>query len=463
MRSTETSSNALVEIDTLSLQEGSLQFLMNEAVDRAAYDMAMKAIEPLAELDDIIKKGTAMRNTQVAIRKCIENVNKAITSKPDPILSALRLSDPQKKLVDAITACEVLKFSILNAMDAVRMNFITDFKRELKFYTDEAIVYNVMGTAPSLRLSNPQRAPFSKVKDLASYDVIHQGRSFMVVGPEVSGATGTVVLPVPGSGYGIPLRNVAPGKIYVVARNADGEPAPAQSGLKSLFLKISPPPTGRGILDDTISKIATDKGFDLKEIVRSNFKIPTPAEGMLVSIYRAMRKRPAVRPPELPADDFADDLEKIKLSDFKEYFEAIVQKTQGASGDVTTYDTADTLFFGGLASVSGMLGLSRPSAAPTGGGAGSSGRGGGAAGGGGGGGTSGAPVFSHSLRNVLSNPMIAAGSTPAERSANMAKITSALNQEELRSTLNRLTGGSVVFTEGTVDRWCELAGIKEGR
>jgi hypothetical protein len=36
-----------------------------------------------------------------------------------------------------------------------------------------------------------------------------------------------------------------------------------------------------------------------------------------------------------------------------------------------------------------------------------------------------------------------------------------LNKDALRGILNTLTAGSVVFTEGTVERWCEIAGIKE--
>lgn len=470
MRSTETSLAKLAEIDARSLEKHDLKFLMNEGLDRSAYDMAMKAIEPLAELDDIIDRGTKMPRTQAAIRQCIRNVNDAITSDPDPILNALNLSDTQKKLVDSITACEVLKFSMLNAFDAVRMNFITDFRKELKFYTDEVISYTVVGsTAGGLRLLNPQRAPFSKVKEMTSYDIIHRGASFMIIGPESSAAGGSVVLRVPGTSLGLPLDNVSPGKIYVAGRNSDDEPAPIANGHKALFLGVTPP--ARGMLDDTIESISNRPGrdFDLVSVARSNFRVPAPAEGMLVSIYRAIRGRTAFKPPGITADEFVEDLKIVTLSDFKKYFEALVTKTEGATGDIVSYDIADTLFFAGLASVGGMLGISRPAGSAPGGGSTSGGTGedpgDGSASGGGSGASRGAGrvIVRHSLRNVLTNPMIAAGATPAERSANLAKISSAINQDELRTTLNRLTNGSVVFTEGTVDRWCELAGIKESR
>ena len=476
MGSVDTNKRSLVEADTVSLENRSLKFLMNEAVDRAAYEMAMKAIEPLSELDDVIDSGTKMPNTQAAIRKCIRDVNNAITSSPDPILSALRLSDAQRDLINAITACEVLKFSMLNAMDAVRMNFITDFRKDLKFYTDEVISYTVV-SAPGnrLRLVSPQRVPFSKVKETSSSNVLFKtpasmSPSFMIVGQESASAGGRVVLVVPGSSVGIPVYNVSPGKIYITGRDVDDEPAPVDGTLKSLFLNLTPPP--RAVLDETIEDLSTRSGrsFDLNAVVASNFRVPGPAEGMLMSIYRSIRGTSSVKPPSIKADDFKNDLKDITLSDFKKYFETLVSKTEGATGDITTYDTADMLFLGGLGAVSGALGITRSpspagggSGAPAGGagGAGGRGGGGGTGGGGGGGGGPGPSVARHSLRNILTNPMHVAGATAAEKSANLSKLSSAINSDELRSTLNRLTGGSVIFTEGTVDRWCELAGIKE--
>lgn len=468
MKVTEQDNELLIESDNSSL----LDLLLNEAVDRSSYDMAMKFIEPLSELEDIISKGsTPMPNTQRAIRDCIRKVNTAITASPDPILSALQLSNSQKQLVDAITACEVLKLSILNAMDAVRMNFITDFKKELKFYTDEVIAYNVLGSSGSLSLSNPQRQPFSKVKDLGDYETIRYGTNFMIIGPEATSAGGTVVLRVPGTSLGLQLRNVSSGKIYLTGRDSDGDPSPIPDGIKSNFLGISAP--ARGIMDDTIYDLSnrTGKSFNLRALISDNFRVPAPAEGMLTSIYRLIRKRPAIQPPSISPSDFADDIGNVTLGNFKKYFEAIVSKTEGTSGDMVTYDTADALFFGGLATVSGALGLTRkpppppspdvdggssPGAARAGarGAGGGSGTGGGVVGGGG---------RQHSFDNFIRSASMVKGSTPAEKAANLNTLLNIIDKSGMRQELNRVVGPNVVFTESTVDRWSKLAGIKEGK
>jgi hypothetical protein len=55
------------------------------------------------------------------------------------------------------------------------------------------------------------------------------------------------------------------------------------------------------------------------------------------------------------------------------------------------------------------------------------------------------------------HPDIIKGGTDAERARNLAVI----DQDGLRRALNKLTGRNVVFTEGVIDRWRELAGIEE--
>lgn len=454
------------------------ELIINEAVDRETNEMALKSIEPLSELEEMLESINKMPDTKAAIGKCIDDIRDAINSKPSKILSALRLSNSQKGLVDAITAGEVLKFSMLNAMDALRMSFISDFKKEL---ADEVISFNVVGQAPSLVLSNPGRAPFSKVSELGEYHTITHGTHFMIVGPKLTNPGGSIVMRVPTTSFGLQLKNVSPGPIYITGRDSEGNPAAVPDGVKKMFLgNIAIP--NRAIIDKKIVDLLTVKRKlnpakapdAVKNIVKPNFRVPAPVEGMLTGIYRAIRRSKAVKPPGLDADTFASEVKELTLGEFKRVFNAIVSKTEGAKGDFTTYDLADSLFLGGLAAVSGALGITRtpkvptsPAAAgstsvPTGGGAPPPGSPQGR-------GSSGAPPAPpanaphHSLRNVLSNPMIAAGSTPAERSANMSKISNALNQDELRRTLNSLTGGAIVFTEGTVDRWCELAGIKEGR
>jgi hypothetical protein len=55
------------------------------------------------------------------------------------------------------------------------------------------------------------------------------------------------------------------------------------------------------------------------------------------------------------------------------------------------------------------------------------------------------------------------GSNPSEKAANLSTLMNLIDQDEMRVELNRFVGPGVVFTEGTIDRWCELAGIKENR
>ena len=473
MRSFSKTTRDRKEIDSISLRNKSMGFLLEASVDRSSFDSALKSIEPLSDLEDLMKDVDpittrhSMPKTAKAIRDAINRVNKAISSSPDPILSIVGLDNKQKELVDAITAAEVLKFSILNSMDAVRMLFINDFKKNLRIFDDEAISYNVVPNGSiGLKLSTPQRVPFSVAKDVRPYEIHSHGRTFMVIGPETSGPGDSVSLRVPGSSSPLVIRNVNPGKIYLTGRNTDGEPEPVNKNLKQLFLKIPPPSTSDiDLISKKIGKIATDRKFNLKDTVSKNFKIPQPAEGTIVSIYRAIRRTSAVSPPTMPSDDLFKDLNNMSLERFKKIFNAFVEKTSNSTGDMSTYDLTDTLFFSGLAIVSGMLGTAPPpgpAAGGTSGGTTSPGITGGSTAASGAGGPTGGAAR-HSLKNILSDPTIATGATPAERATNLNTLKSSINQDALRSALNTLTGGSVVFTESIVDRWSELAGIKESK
>lgn len=463
--------NSTHDHDVQSLNEMNMNFLLDEAVDRSMFDTALRTIEPLSELEDLLTAGSnEMPNTAKAIRDVIKSVNEAMSARPNPILSAIGLADPQRDLLNAITSAEVLKFSILNAMDAVRMMFITDFRKSnLKFFEDEVIVYNVTDqSAGTARISSPQRAPFAKVKDMGSYEIYMQGSNYMLIGPEASGAGLSATWSIPGLGS-YSLTGVSAGKMYLVGRGSDGEPTPAPGGFKSLFLRVAQP-ADRGVLDKTIDFLATDpsrgnKTFDLNKVVKENLRVPQPVEGTIVSIYRAIRKKQAIQPPALDPSDLAADLKDITLDAFRKYFEALVEKTTNSTGDMSSYDIADTLVFGGLASVSGMLGLTRPDSpgdsaggSSRGAGPGDTGRGG--PGGGGGGGRGGR---SHSFNNFINSASIVKGSTPAERAANLSTVLGLIDRDSMRQELNRFVGPNVVFTEGAVDRWCELAGIKEGK
>lgn len=454
--------NLIRERDEVSLNSHDMNFLL-EDVDRSAYEKALQYIQPLSELEDVFEKLPA---TKRAIREVINRVNAAVASDPDPILNALGLSNDQKELVDSCTSAEVLKLSLLNSFDAVRQLLITDFARNPKIYEDEAIELRVIPSARSRGAADvrePKRVPYSTVESLADYTVHWQDGGNMIVGPDIGGRLYNLSWTLPRTTATINMRNVPAGKIYLVSRE-EGDPAPVSPLKKRDILGI--PLTPRGSLDKTLDFLSTDttrdKTFDLPAVVDRNFRIPAPAMGFVESIYRSMRARPPIQPPNLAASDLSNELKDLTLAEFRTYFRALVEKTTTATGDMTTYDVADTLFLGGLAWVSGILGItSSPPSAPastapgSGGGTapGSSGPGGGSASGGG--------DRRHSLNNILSDPSIVTGATPAERAANLRALRSAVNQEELRRALNTLTAGTVVFTEGTVDRWSELAGIKE--
>lgn len=449
--------------DDSSLVGRSMSFLL-EDVDRSSYDKALQYIQPLSELEDIFED---LPSAKSAMRTAINRVNSAITSDPDPILGALGLSDSQKELIDACTSVEVLKLSLLNAFDAVRQLLITDFSKIPKMYEDEAIEIRVI---PSSRVRStaearaPKRVPFSVVSSMNDYAVHWQDGRNMIIGPDSSSdRLYDLTWNLPRTTMSISMNNVPAGKVYLVAR-VEGDPAPVTPEKKRDILGI--PLTPKGALARTLGDLSTDtarrKTFDLETVVKSNFKVPSPAMGFVESIYRKMRSRPAVRRSNLDATVLANEMKGLTLEKFKNYFRELVERTTTATGDITTYDVADTLFFGGLAWVSGLLGITNAPSAPGGpaapGGAGSSPAGDAGAGGGAGGGE-----VRHSLRTILSDPAIAAGSTPAERAANLSSLRSSINQDELRKNLNRLTAGKVVFTESTVDRWCELAGIREGK
>jgi len=468
--------NSMSDHDIYSLNEMSMSFLLDEAVDRSMFDTALRTIEPLSELEDLITAGSnEMPNTAKAIRDVIKSVNDSISAKPNPILSAMGLADPQRDLLNAITTAEVLKFSILNAMDAVRMMFITDFKKNnLKFFEEEAVVYNVVDAGPgAARLSTPQRVPISKVKELGSYEIYEQGNNYMLIGPESAGAGRTATWNIPGVGS-FAISNLSLGKMYLVGRGSDGEPTPVPDGFKTLFLRVVKP-ADRGVLDKTIDFLATDpsrgnKTFDLGKVVKDNLRVPQPVEGTIVSIYRAIRKKQAIQPTTLTPIELTSDIEGITLDAFRKYFEALVEKTTNSTGDMVSYDIADTLVFGGLASISGMLGLTRPEGgredgSVAGGGA-SAGGGRGTGSAGGSGGSAGAvrgASRSHSFNNFINTPSIVKGATPTERAANLSTVLGLIDRDSMRQELNRFVAPNVVFTEGTIDRWCELAGIKEGK
>lgn len=459
--------NLMHERDMASLSSNDMRFLL-EDVDRSPYEKALKYIEPLSELESIFKK---LPKTQSAIRAVITKVNAAVSSDPDPIIAAIGLGNSQKEFVNACTSAEVLKLSLLNVFDSVRQLIITDFKQTIKFYDDSAIKMDVtkQSNESNAKVTNIKSVSFSEIKGLGSYNTYWSSPHQMIIGAESDRSTVNVSWEIPNTSASIEIKNVPTGKVYLVKREG-GEPAPVDSFIKAKILGDKLP--DRGNLDKTITNLSkrSEKIFDLADVVKRNLKVPAPVVGAIETIYRKLRDRPAISPPTISAADLAKELGDLTLSEFKEYFNALVERTTEATGDITTIDISDTLVLGGLTYIGGLLGISKPVLAPSPAGAGakpsatatpdeapsredrprrkqarpvaSSNT------------KSSAEVPRHSLSTILKRPSII-------NSANQDVVLRGIDQEALRRELNSLVGGSTIFTEGTVNRWTELAGIKE--
>jgi hypothetical protein len=486
-----------------------MRLLLEDTVDRSAYNTAQVSIGPLSAFESLIRP--SMPNTANAFRASIKKITAAVSANSDlesSITSALGLSKPQQELIDAITASEVLKFSVLNAMDAVRMLLLTDFEKVSPLFEDEAIVLDVKKpiaipnhlrarsgpTHELAHISHPQRVKFSSIKNLGDLDILANETDCMIVGPSGDADKFNVKLDNITSTHPFIFKNLPLGKSYLVGRDSEGNPAPLGLRKKSLIVKIAVP-SDRGVLDKTIKDLAarTDVGFNLDEVVKSNFKLPDAAESMIVKIYRHFRNTaPSLRAPaDLKVAEFITDIESLKLWQFKKFFEDIVSKTSNAIGDMETFDITDRLVLGGLTAISAYFGFSPPTEPSTsstssgssnsgtgetsgpdagsgrsggagggGGSGGTGGTGGGSGGSGGGSGGGGNGLVQRSLHTFLSTPEIVKGSTPAERSANLASLNNLINKDGLRRELNRVVSRPTMFIE-SIERWQELAGIKE--
>lgn len=465
MRSMKTAKRR--RVDESSLKNLDMDFLVNEAVDRSMFETARDSITPLSEIMAVASKFGTMPGTTAAIRSTIKKVTDALSARPDPldqILSAAGLDTKQKALVNAVTDAEVLKFSILNGMDAGRLLILNEFKKDsIRFYTDEALEFRLVIRGPGVPIfaRDAITVPFATITRMGDFEIYYQDDDCMVIGAPSANRPRDVNVIVPGYGTWR-INDVTSDKIYLVGRDSSGDPIPTPLALKQTYKRLRAAPS-RGSMDQ---KVKTISGFDV-DVVKNNFKVPAPAEGAVVSIYRAIRGTSAVPTPGLAASTFANEVAELKLEEFKELFEKVAESTTNSTGDVVSYDSADVLFFAGLSAISGLLGTTRPGTPPPspGGGGGTGGGGGGSPGGGGGpgggpGDGGGGPVVRHSLSNILLRPSVMSGRDQTERETNLRLI----NQDNLRRELNSLTGGRVIFTEGAlIDRWCELAGIKESK
>jgi hypothetical protein len=400
-------------------------------------------------------------------------------------MSAVGLTSKHKDLIDAITKTEVLKFSILNAMDAIRLLVLSDYKKIDKFYSDQVVALQIIpptGPAPTIaRFGQAKTVPFADAKSLGDdYTVYIRETNFMLIGPETSAP----LIPARLDLRGAPpmFARVPTGKLFFVRRNPEGDPAPVEGPLKQLFLNLASAPAP-GVLNQSIDARSTAKGFDVNDVVNDNFKVSTAAAGKIENAFRIFKQRsPDLKPDtsQLDPSDLADDIKNLSLKDFRECFAAFTDNTTTDPGDMETYDLADTLVLTGLSTIVGMFTGTReptpgassgagpgapgvPGAAGGAGGSGVPGGAGGAGGGGAGGGRGGgAPLRSQSLDNFIRTTAIVKGANAAERNANLGSLMNLIDQPALRRELNRVVGPSFVFTEGhDVERWKKLAGIKE--
>ena len=490
MREVKKQQKKSVTLAELSLRDYSMDFLMEAAADRSALDLASNAIDPLSNIESAIDQ--KMPKTAAGIRKSINLVNKKMSESPglaSSVMSALNLTSKHKDLIDVITKTEVLKFSILNAMDAVRLLLLADYKRVDKFYSDQVVMMQIIPTSappgappPIARFGPAKTVPFSEAKALGDgYSVYIRETKFMLIGPETSAP----LVPARLDLRGMPpmFARVPAGKLYFVERDAEGDPSPVSGNVKLKFLNLATSPAP-GVLNQKVSARATAKGFDVKDTVNGNFKVSTTAAGKIENAFRIFKRRPPSLKPDsslLDAADLAAEIEDLTLADFKECFSAFTDNTTVDPGDMDTYDLADTLVLTGLSTIVGMFtgtreatpgagsgGGTGPGAptSPGGSGSGSGGSGGsgsGRGGGGGGGPDSGAPLRSQSFDNFIRTTAIVKGATPAERNTNLSSLMNIIDQGAMRRELNRVVGPTFTFTEGSVERWKQLAGIKEGK
>jgi len=484
-------------------------YLLSEAatVDRSAYEKALASVRPLSAFEDLIK--AKMPGTALAFRKSIKKITDAISDRPSSVLVAAGLSRSQQSLINAITASEILKFSVLNAMDAVRMLILSDFERTTRFFDDEAIMLTLKrptSVGGSARLSRPQRVPFSMIKDIGAFDIFDEAVRTMTIGPagDAEGYNVTFV-PTTTGATATPFNNLPIGKSYLVGKDSEGNPEPLRPRIKAYLTNVAVP-ARPSVFSKKISELAGENDFVLNDVVTANLKLPDEAERLIVSFLNSISARAGIttnirEPTDLTVDVFSAELEELTLLDFKKFFEDIILKTSNGGGSITDFDSSD-IALTGLAGIAAWLGIISPtssggasgagspgtSGGGPGGGGGSGGSGGsggggtggsggsggggtggggsggggssGGSGGGGSGGSRGPSIRSHSLNNFLNTSSIVNGATPAEKATNKATLDSLLDKAALRQELNRFVGPSVMFTE-SVDRWCKLAGIKE--
>ncbi len=486
MKADITQKKKMASLAELSLRDHKMDFLLEASADRSAADLASKAIEPLSNIENEIG-GSKMPQTAAGIRKSINNVNKKISSTPGlatSVMSAFGLASKHKELVDEITKTEVLKFSILNAMDAVRLLLLTEYKKIDKFYTDQVISLQVIpppatpagATPPLARFAPAKTVPFSEAKALGdNYAIYIRETKFMLIGPETTAPLMAARLDIRGAP---PMFTRVPaGKLFFVQRDAEGDPAPVLGPLKVKFLGISAPPAP-GVLNQKVEDVARARTFNVRKVVTDNFKVSTAAASKIENAFRMFKGRsPDLKPDAafLRPGVLAAEIEKLTLKDFKECFAAFTENTTNDAGNMETYDLSDTLVLTGLGAITAMFGGTRgsPTGAAGGPAAGSSGGGGGSAGGGGGaapgsgggspgGGGSSIPPRSQSFNDFIRTTAVVKGSTAAERAANLNNLMNLVDADAMRRELNRVVGPSFVFTEGhSIDRWKKLAGIKE--
>lgn len=464
---------------------GPARRILREAATREVYELASNVASTMGQLESDLKN---MPKLTKAIAKARQEIISAINADESWLMRKLGFKDKNQSLSNAIIEAEMLRLAALNAMDSVKLTIIKDFNKATRLDDSEIIKWTatpITGGASRGAVSQPRRAPFSEIAGL-DYEIYSAPGSMMVIGPKPTGALNDISFSAPGwPAGGLTLFDVPFGNFYLTRVDDDGDPSPLLKTDKTATLAIRD--TTPAELGKTISSlVAAEKRsrgrgstLDLQQIISDHFKVPTDEQGFIETLARKIFSRPRIGSFDrfYKSADMYSDVRSLTLNDFKKNYVMLKDKTLPGSGD-RPIDEIDAVVAGGLTSLAVALGMRPPAPPPASPGspaasggsasAGSSGAAGAPAPGGPGGvspgRTSRATPMNRSLRNFLQNNVeIVKGADSAEKQRNLQTLLNTLDTDGLRRELNRAVGPTVVFTEGNIDRWRELAGIPKER
>lgn len=452
--------------------------ILREAATREVYDLATTVANTMGQLESEIQN---MPKLTRAIAKSRQEIVNSINADESWLMRKLGFKDKNQSLSNAIIEAEMLRLAALNSMDAVKLTIIKDFNKATRLDDPEVIRWNVVpdSRTPSRAglAGSARRAPFSEISGL-NYEIYARSSTMMIIGPQPTGILYDVSFTAPGWASGpIMVYQVPVGNFYLVRIDDDGDPAPLQKSDKIAALGVRD--TTPAELSKTISELITAErknrgrgsSLNLQQIVSDHYKVPSDEQGFIESLARKVFNRARIGSVDkfYNSTELLGDLKNLTLDNFKKNYLLLKDKTLPGSGD-RPIDEIDAVIAGGLTSLAVALGMRPPTSpaapgaptvstpsAPISGGGGSVSTGGS---GGGGGRTTRATPLNRSLRNFLqNNTEIVKGADSAEKQRNLQSLLNTIDTDGLRRELNRAVGPTVVFTEGNIDRWSELAGI----